>query len=84
MSVQFHEESGEPLLYSRLQRSAQPPKMILALINSGIVQDERQARYVYLLIIIVLIFFSAFLLSTMGPPDIKDQPDPSLVAYHLS
>lgn len=79
MSVEFNEEGGSPVLYSRVARSAQPPKLVLTLVESGLVKDERQARYVCLFLVIALFLLSAFLLTTLGPPEIEEGPDPSLL-----
>jgi hypothetical protein len=58
------EEQTAPLLYSRLERSAQVPAMLRWVLSTGIVKTDQAARYVLLAItalaVILAVLIAAF------------------------
>ncbi len=66
MSVEFQEEqvsaAEKHILYSRFESSNKVPKIINALIKSGVVKNERQANIFLLCSIFVILLLSVFLI----------------------
>jgi hypothetical protein len=78
MSVQFNEEDNGSLLYARLERSSRTPGVVAWLQKIGLAKSDRQATYVLLVCIVILIGVMVYSLSTLQPPEVIEAPDPYL------
>ncbi|MEI6042242.1 MAG: hypothetical protein WCQ00_01610 [bacterium] len=79
MSIEFDEQGGESsknsrLLYAKFQKTIQPPAIILFLIRKHIVKDEKRARILLLVLVLLIFFISAYLfIKGLGGPVFIDR-----------
>ncbi len=70
-NLQFDEQHG-PVMYSRFERTAEPPKIIRFLVDHNLAKNEKHAGFILLGVVVVSIIVSFYLLhGAISPPSLK-------------